>query len=69
MNKIFSFWLIRRPERTLKFVIAKKDFVQSLFNHLYLTTCVTDLLVRLCTVPDIKGVDEAEYQELRTDII
>ena len=30
---------------------------------------MTDLLVRLCTVPDIMAVDEDEYQELRTDII
>lgn len=69
LNKIFSFWLIKRPETFLKYVIAKKDFVQNLFNHLYLTQCVTDLLSRLCTVPDIKGVPETEYAELRTDII
>ena len=69
LNKILSFWLIKRPEKFLNYVITKKDIVKSLFNHLYLTQCVTDLLVRLCTVPDIKGVNEDDYQELRTDII
>ena len=37
LNKILSYWLIKRPEKFLAFVISKKDFVQSLFNHLYLT--------------------------------
>lgn len=69
LNKILSFWLIKRPEKFLNFVTCKKDFVQSLFNHLYLTQCVTDLLVRLCTVPDVKGVNHDDYSELRGDII
>ena len=69
LNKIFSFWLIKRPEKFLQYVISKKDFVQNLFNHLYLTHCVTDLLSRLCTVPDIKEIPESDYSELRTDII
>ncbi len=30
---------------------------------------MTDLLVRLCTVPDIKGVNHDDYSELRGDII
>ena len=58
LNRVLSFWLIKRPEQFLRYVIRKKDFVQSLFNHLYLTQCVTDLLVRLCTVPNIMGVCE-----------
>ena len=37
LNKILSFWLIKRPEKFLNYVITKKDFVKSLFNHLYLT--------------------------------
>jgi len=69
LNKILSFWLIKRPEQFLNYVISKKGFVQALFNHLYLTQCVTDLLVRLCTVPDIKRVNKADYHELRNDII
>jgi len=48
----------------------RSKFVDSLFNHLYLTECVTDLLVRLCTVPDLQGgISLSDYNELRNDII
>jgi hypothetical protein len=44
--------------------------VESLFHHLYLSECVTDLLVRICTVPDLKGgIDINDYNEFRNDIV
>ena len=69
LNKILSFWLIKQPERFLQFVIDKRNFIQSLFNHLYLTQCVIDLLVRLCTVPEIGNVAVNDYKNLRNEII
>ena len=51
LNKILSFWLMKRPEDFIAYIIKKRDLIQSLFNHLYLTQCVTDLLVRLCAIP------------------
>ena len=53
VNRILSFWLIKRPEEFLAYIVKKRDLIQSLFNHLYLTRCVTDLLVRICTIPEV----------------
>ena len=71
LNKILSFWLMKRPMDFLAYIIRKRDLVESLFNHLYLTQCVTDILVRLCTIPKINGTPQliSDYQILRTEII
>ena len=50
VNKILSFWLIKRPIVMLHYLMKKKDFIAHLFFNLELGSCVTDLLVRLCTV-------------------
>ena len=50
INKILRFWLSKRPVDFIRYIIKKRDLVQAIFNHLYLTDCVTDLLVNLCTV-------------------
>lgn len=44
--------------------------MDSLFNHLYLAECVSDLLVRICTVPELKdGISLDEYNDFRNDIV
>ena len=53
VNKILTFWLARRPKDLVRYIIKKRDLVQSIFNHLYLTDCVTDLLVNLCTLQSL----------------
>jgi hypothetical protein len=69
INKVMSFWLIKRTEEFLSYLCVQKNFVKQMFNHLYLTHCVTDLIVRLCTVQDICGVDEQQYQSLRSNVV
>ena len=49
-NKVVSFWLMKAPEAMLTFIAEQNNFVGLLFDHVYLTDCVTDLLVRLCAV-------------------
>jgi|LauGreDrversion4_2_1035121.scaffolds.fasta_scaffold161342_1 hypothetical protein len=70
-NKIVSFWLIKEPAKVLSFVIGKKDIISSMFeHHLWgLTSSVTDLLVRFCTVKDIKDLDPTAYRSLRNEIL
>jgi|LauGreDrversion4_2_1035121.scaffolds.fasta_scaffold752842_1 hypothetical protein len=57
----------------LKYLCSSKrssKLVESLFNHLYLSECVTDILVRICTVPDLKdGIDISDYNDMRNDIV
>jgi hypothetical protein len=44
--------------------------VQSLFNHLYLSNCVVDMLVRICTIPDLQdGITMDRYNTIRSDIL
>ena len=69
LNKIFQFLLNNYPEEFLKYMVDKQNFIESLFNHLYLSTCLTDIVVVICTIPDIKGFDMDEYESLRSDII
>lgn len=73
INKVVSYWLMKEPQVFLKYIGAsnrRSKLVESLFNHLYLSECVTDLLVRICTVPDLKdGIDISDYNEMRNDII
>ena len=56
INKIISFWLIKRTDVFLSYLCRRKNLIQQFFNHLYLTHCVTDLIVRLCTLQDINSV-------------
>lgn len=53
----------------LTYLIHKKDFVQHLFCHLNLGTCVTDILARLCTVHEISRVPSESYNHLRKEIV
>lgn len=70
LNRILTFWLMKRPDAFLAYIVKKRDLIQNLFNHLYLTKCVTDFLVRLCTVPEIQNESLKEgYKSMRTDII
>ena len=70
-NKIVSFWLIKEPQRLLAFVISSKEIVSSMFEHHMwgLTSSITDLLIRFCTVKDIQGLDPSAYRSLRTEIL
>lgn len=69
MHKILSFWLIHRTETLLLYFMEprrKLAFVESLLNHLYLANCVTDMVVRLCTVAKLPTeVDPDLYEEFR----
>jgi len=73
LNKIISFWLIKRPQILLKYFTASSRrslLIDSMFNHLYLSHCVTDLLVRLCTVATVPpAVDICEYNDMRNDVL
>jgi len=69
IHKIISFWLIKRPEVILTYLMQSKNFIQNLFCHLNLSTSVTDILVRLCTMPNIERVDPATYQTMRAELI
>lgn len=69
INKIVSYWLIKETELTLKLIIRQKGIISSLFNHLYLTSCVTDLLVRICTVRMQSFSLPDDYRNLRHEII
>jgi len=68
-NKIFSFWLLKRPAKMLEFLLGQKAQISSFFNHLYLSHCVTDLLVRICTVKNIDNVPIPKYLDLRLEIL
>ncbi|CDW80337.1 UNKNOWN [Stylonychia lemnae] len=69
LNKIVSFWLIRDSELILRYIIKNISIIESLFSHLYLTQCVTDILVRLCTVKNIQSINPDEYRQIRSEII
>ena len=58
-NKIVSFWLIKEPQRMLDFVMSQRQIISSMFEtHLFgLSSCMTDLIVRFCTVRDIQGLN------------
>ena len=43
--------------------------MDAMFTHIYLSHCVTDLLVRLCTVPEVLPALTDKYQELRSAIL
>lgn len=72
MHKIISYWLLKKPSIILNYLLEPKRklfFVEAMFNHLYLASCITDLAVRLCTVQEVpEEVDPVSYEELRTDI-
>eukprot|EP00347_Sterkiella_histriomuscorum_P003094 403365611 len=70
LNKIVSFWLIKDTQNILAYIIKNKTaIINSLFNHMYLTQCVTDLLVRICTVRNIGTVPLQDYKSFRNEII
>lgn len=50
-----SFWLIKETEKVLDFIIKQRNIIQCMFeSELWgLTNCITDILVRICTVRDI----------------
>jgi len=53
INKILSFWLMKEPEILLAYLVhpvRRSKLIDSLFNHLYMSSCVIDILVRLCTI-------------------
>jgi hypothetical protein len=54
-NKIVSFWLIKETQKILEFLIEQREIIAVMFeNHLSgLSSSITDLLVRFCTVRDI----------------
>lgn len=54
-NKVVSFWLIKETEKVLDFIIKQRNIIQCMFeSELWgLTNCITDILVRICTVRDI----------------
>lgn len=72
LHKILSYWLMKKPNIILNYLLEPKRklfFVEAMFNHLYLASCITDLVVRLCTVSQVpEDVDLASYEELRQDI-
>ena len=53
----------------LQFIIKQKGIISSLFNHLYLTSCVTDLLIRICTARMTVFGFPDDYRNLRNEII
>ena len=63
---------MKKPNIILNYLLEPKRklfFVEAMFNHLYLASCITDLVVRLCTVQEVpESVDPISYEELRTDI-
>lgn len=60
--------MIKRPGVTLIFLRKQKHLIQNLFASLSLGKCVTDLLVRLCTVPEIGVMNANDYHAMRTEI-
>ena len=43
--------------------------IPMIFDHLDLTCCITDLLVRICTVMDIKNLSKESYKNLRNEVL
>lgn len=71
-NKIVSFWLIKETQNMLMYICRERHvlipsfFDSQLWGH---TSSITDLVVRICTVKDIQGLDPEEYKALRQDIL
>jgi hypothetical protein len=71
-NKIISFWLIKETQGLLSYVVREKNIIipslfdSQLWGH---TSSVTDLIVRLCTVKDIQGLDPEAYKGLRQEML
>ena len=57
--------LIKHTDKLLAFIVKQKNVISSMFNHLYLTSCITDLLVRLCTIKNLGAFEAAHYRGLR----
>ena len=53
----------------LEYLTRSKVVIQMMFGHIYLSSCVTDLFVRFCTVPDIKGNRPEQYGSFRAEIV
>jgi hypothetical protein len=54
LNKIISYWLIKDPDYIMDYVTETSrrfELIDCMFSHLYLSNCVTDLIVRFCTIP------------------
>jgi hypothetical protein len=53
LNKIISYWLLKMPQVLLLYLSdddRRLKIVENMFNHFYLSHCVTDLLVRMLTI-------------------
>ena len=64
-----SFWLIKCPDKVLTFATKQRSFISNFFNHLYLTSCITDLLIRFCSVKDIGTLPPNDFKSLRQEIL
>jgi hypothetical protein len=55
----------------LEFLIKERYIVACMFEtHLFgLSSCVTDLIVRFCTVHDIQGLEPLKFKSLRSEIL
>lgn len=53
----------------LEYLTRSKVVIQMMFGHIYLSSCVTDLFVRFCTVPDIKNNRPDNYSSFRAEIV
>lgn len=53
----------------LEYLVASRDVIPRMFQHLYLSSCVTDLIVRFCSVPDIKEMRPSAYNGLRGEAV
>ena len=51
--------------------MSQRTIVSSMFEtHLFgLSTCVTDLIVRFCTVKDIQGLNPLKFKAFREEIL
>lgn len=61
LNKILSYWLLKMPQVLLLYLSDSErrcQLVETMFNHLYLSHCVTDLLVRFLTVTELPSCVE-----------
>lgn len=53
----------------LAYIIKQKNIIGTLFNHLYLTNCITDLIVRIASVKDIGNLSTENYKALRSEVL
>jgi len=69
VNKVLSLWMLKRPDEMASFFCEQKARVLSVTRHLYLGSCMSDLLVRICSIKGVSKQLLSEYEELRSDIV